>query len=116
MRGQCLHPHRNAQHYERHVRSARPLRGPHVEVLQAHHHRGHQVDVAEGQRGCPDPELLGTRKGFAGAALSLHADKLLTTCVLEAVTLLLVTAVALAYAISLSGTPIACLWSELIVL
>ena len=97
MREHCLHPRRKAQHCERHVRSVRPLGGPHVEVLQAHHHRGHQIDVAEGQRGCPDPELLGTCKGLVGTALGLHADKLLAACVLEAVALLLVTAVAKPY-------------------
>ena len=116
MRTQGLDPERKTQHRKSNICSTSPLRSSHAEVLHAHHHRGHQVDVAEGQRGRPDPELLGTCKGLVAAALGLHADKLLAACGLEAVSLFLVTLVALAYAISISGTRGVCFWSDIIVL
>ena len=64
MRTQRLHPQRSSEHPERHMGAARARFTTDGEVLQPHAHRGDQVDVAEEQRGRPDPELLHPSEGL----------------------------------------------------
>ena len=71
-----LDSERARDHPERHPRGLATSGSAHRPILHADEYGPDQVDVAQAQRGRPDPELLGASEGFAFPALLLPLNKL----------------------------------------